>query len=219
VTGASAVTGQLSCSVLATSTTLTASNASPDRMLEAKSTPPSKGDRGWWTLSAGTGFAALFLLFLPGGRKRYRAAFGLGLVCILSFTLGCGGGSASPPPPPPPTTTVTKLTVLGAKVASGTPFSFSVSVTGGTPTGQVELFDGSTMIGTAATVASGTATPTAPALAVGTHMISAHYLGDATTAASASGTINMTVTGSTTVTVTTNPVASPAAPALNVIIN
>jgi uncharacterized membrane protein len=219
VTGASAVTGQLSCSVLATSTTLTASNASPDRMLEAKSTPPSTGDRGWWTLSAGTGFAALFLLFLPGGRKRYRAAFGLGLVCILSFTLGCGGGSASPPPPPPPTTTVTKLTVPGAKVASGTPFSFSVSVTGGTPTGQVQLFDGSTMIGTAATVASGTATPTAPALAVGTHMISAHYLGDATTAASASGTINMTVTGSTTVTVTTNPVASPAAPALNVTIN
>jgi hypothetical protein len=218
VPGASAVTGQLSCSVLATSTTLTASNASPDRMLEAKTATPSKGDKGWWTLSAGTGFAALFLLFLPGGRKRYRAALGLGLVCILSFTLGCGGGSA-PPPPPPPTSTVTKLTVAGAKVASGTAFSFSVSVTGGTPTGQVELFDGATMIGATATVAGGTATPTAPALAVGTHMISAHYLGDATTAASASGTINMTVTGSTTVTVTTNPVASPAAPALNVTIN
>jgi uncharacterized membrane protein len=219
VPGASAVTGQLSCSVLATSTTLTASNASPDRLLEAKTAPPSKGDKGWWTLSAGSGFAALFLLFLPGGRKRYRAALGLGLVCILSFTLGCGGGSAPPPPPPPPTSTVTKLTVINAKVPSGTAFSFSVSVTGGTPTGQVQLFDGSTMIGTAATVASGTATPTAPALPVGTHMISAHYLGDATTAASASGTINMTVTGTTTVAITTSPVATPAAPALNVIVN
>lgn len=219
VTGASAVTGQLSCSVLATSTTLTASNASPDRLLEAKTTPPSKGDKGWWTLSAGSGFAALFLLFLPGGRKRYRAALGLGLVCILSFTLGCGGGSSTTPPPPPPTSTVTKLTVLNAKVATGTAFSFSVSVTGGTPTGQVQLFDGATMIGTAAAVTSGTATPTAPALAVGTHMISAHYLGDSTTAASASGMINMTVTGTTTVAITTNPAATPAAPALSVTIN
>jgi hypothetical protein len=219
VTAASAVSGQLSCSVLATSTTLTASNALPDRMLEAKTGTPSKGDKGWWTLSAGTGFAALFLLFLPGGRKRYRAALGLGLLCILSFTLGCGGGGGSTPPPPPPTSTVTKLTVPGAKVASGMAFSFSVSVTGGTPTGQVELFDGATMIGTAAAVASGTAAPTAPALAVGTHMISAHYLGDATTAASASGSINMTVIGSTTMAITTSPVASPAAPALNVTIN
>jgi len=43
----------------------------------------------------GTGLAAMFLLLLPG-RKRYRAALGLGLVCVLSFTLGCsgyGGGS------------------------------------------------------------------------------------------------------------------------------
>jgi hypothetical protein len=75
------------------------------------------------------------------------------------------------------------------------------------------------MIGTAATVSGGTATPTAAALAVGTHSISAHYLGDSNTLASASGAINMTVTGSTTVAITTNPVASPAAPALNVTIN
>jgi hypothetical protein len=75
------------------------------------------------------------------------------------------------------------------------------------------------MIGAAAAVAGGTATPTAPALAVGTHAISARYLGDSTTAASASGSINMTVTGSTTVAITTSPVATPAAPALNVTIN
>jgi hypothetical protein len=92
-------------------------------------------------------------------------------------------------------------------------------VTGGTPTGQVQLFDGSTMIGTAATVAGGSATPTAPALPVGTHMISAHYLGNATTAASASGSINMTVKGTTTVAITTSPAATPAAPALSVTIN
>jgi hypothetical protein len=187
-------------------------------MLQAKTLPPATGVKGWWTLSAGTGFAALFLLFLPGGRKKYRAALGLGLVCILSFTLGCGGGGGNQQPPPTLTPTVTKLTVTSAKVFSGTAFSFSVSVTGGTPSGQVQLFDGSTMIGAAATVAGGSATPTPPALSVGTHSISAHYLGDATTAASNSGALNMTVTGNTTVAITTNPVATPAAPAISVTI-
>ncbi|HEY2547843.1 MAG TPA: protease pro-enzyme activation domain-containing protein, partial [Candidatus Acidoferrum sp.] len=113
-TAASAVTGQLTCSVLATSSTLTAANAPQSLMLEAKTnTPPARGN-GWWTLSAGTGFAALFLLFIPGGRKRYRAALGLGLVCVLSFTLGCGGGGSTTPPPTL-TTTVTHLTANSGK--------------------------------------------------------------------------------------------------------
>jgi len=183
-------------------------------MLEAKATPA----KGWLTLSAGTGFAALFLLFLPAGRKKYRAAIGLGLVCILSLILGCNGGGSTTPPPPPPTATTTKLTANLGKVATGTAFTFSVSVTGGTPTGQVELFDNGTMIGTAASVSGGTAAPTAPALAVGTHQISAHYLGDSTTAASQSGTLNLTVTGTTNVAITTNPAATPVAPALSVTI-
>jgi len=221
VTAASAVTGQLSCSVLATSTTLTASNAAQNQMLEAKATPSLPGGKGWWALSAGTGFAALFLVFVPGGRKWYRAALGLGLVCVLGFTMGCGGygGGGGGGGGGGLTPTVTKLTVASAKVASGTAFTFSVAVTGGAPAGQVALFDGGTMIGTAATVSGGAATPTAAALAVGTHSISAHYLGDAYTMASASGTINMTVTGTTTVAITTSPVASPTAPALSVTIN
>src|SRR5580658_1216095 len=153
VVSATAVASQLMCMVTATSTTLTASNARGDGMFEAQAIPPAKAipratpGKGWWTLSAGTGFAALFLLFLPRGRKNYRAALGLGLVCILSFTLGCGGGGGSQQPPPTLTQTVTKLTVNGDKVASGTAFTFSASVTGGTPTGQVELFDNGTMIG------------------------------------------------------------------------
>lgn len=219
VTGATAVTGQLSCSVLATSSTLSASNVTQDRVLEAKKAATPTGGKGWWALSAGTGFAALFLVFLPGGRKKYRAALGLGLVCILSFTLGCGGGGGTIQPPPTLTQTSTSLTVNSDKVANGTAFTFSVSVTGGTPTGQVDLFDNGTMIGTPATVSGGSAAPTAPALSVGTHQISAHYLGDAQTAASQSGTLNLTVTGTTTVAITTSPTATPAAPALNITIN
>lgn len=216
VSGTTAVTGQLSCSVLATSSTLTASNAPQNQVLEAKATPSSTGGRGWWVLSAGTSFAALFLVFLPGGRKRYRAALGLGLVCVLSVTMGCGGGYGGGGGT---TATITKLTVSSDRVASGTAFTFSVAVTGGTPAGQVALFDNGTMIGTAAAVSGGTATPTAAPLAVGTHMISAHYLGDIYTMPSASGTINMTVTGTTTLAITTSPVASPTAPALSVTIN
>jgi hypothetical protein len=223
VTTAAAVTGQLMCSVTATSTSLTASNAREDRMLDAKvmpptnAIPPTTNSKAWWSLSAGTGFAALFLMFLPGGRKKYRAALGLGLACLLSLTIGCGGGGGGGTTPPPVLTpTTTHLTVPSGKVATGTPFTFSVSVTGGTPTGQVQLFDGATMIGTAATVAGGTAAPTAPALSVGTHAISAHYLGDATTDPSASGTLNLTVTGSSTIAITTSPVATPAAPAINI---
>jgi hypothetical protein len=222
VTTAAAATGQLMCSVTATSTAQTASILRADRTLDAKVMPPTNvvppttNGTAWWTLSAGTGFAAMFLMFLPGGRKKYRAALGLGLICILSLTIGCsgngnGGGGGL-------TSTITKMTVTNPsdKVASGTAFTFSVSVTGGTPTGQVQLFDGATMIGTGAAVSGGTATPTAPALSVGTHAISAHYLGDTKTAASASGTLNLTASGNSTIAITTSPVASPAAPAVNI---
>src|SRR5579862_2184450 len=182
--------------------------------------PPTANNKAWWSLSAGTGFAALFMMFLPGGRKKYRAALGLGLVCVLSLTMGCGGGGGGGTGPPPVLTpTTTHLTVPNGRVASPNTFSFSVSVTGGTPTGQVQLFDGATMIGTAAAVAGGTATPTAPALSVGTHSISAHYLGDTTTDPSASGMLNLTVTGSTTIAITTSPVATPAASAINITVN
>jgi hypothetical protein len=160
----------------------------------------------------------MFLLFLPGGRKKFRAALGLGLVCILALTAGCNGAGGGVKPPPP-TNTVTKLTVTNAKVVSPNTFAFSVAVTGGTPTGMVQLFDGGTMIGTAAAVAGGSATPTAPALSVGTHAISAHYLGDLTTAASASGTLNLTATGSTTIAITSNPAASPVATPINITVN
>src|SRR5713101_9974796 len=109
----------LPINVLNPSSSLTAMAAPAKQNLWAANTPANRpGGNGWWTLSAGTGFAALLLLFLPG-RKRYRAALGLGLVCVLSFTLGCssgygGGGGGGP------VATTTKITVTSAKAASGT---------------------------------------------------------------------------------------------------
>jgi Pro-kumamolisin, activation domain/Bacterial Ig-like domain (group 3) len=209
-------TGMLGLAVAQTSSGLTASIASPSQILDAKTTRPTSGGKGWWTLSTGTGFAALFLFFLPCGRKRFRVALGLGLVCLLSFSLGCSNNGT---PVVPKTATTTKMTVNANKVMSGTPFTFSVAVSGGTPTGMVQLFDGTTAIGAAAAVSGGTAAPTAPALTVGTHAISAHYLGDSTTLASASGSLNMTVTGNTTIAITTTPSATPLAPPINITIN
>src|SRR5208282_3066032 len=99
------------------------------------------GRSGWWTLSGGTGLAAILLLFVPG-RKRYSAALGLALMCVLSFTLGCGGGT---------TPTVTHLTVSTTKVAVNGSITVSATVTGGTPTGSVQFTVDGTAIGTAPT--------------------------------------------------------------------
>jgi subtilase family serine protease len=218
ITNANPVQANLTLSVTATSTTLTASATPAERNIYAAGLAPSGLGKGWWGLSAVTGLGALILLLLPG-RKRYRAALGLGLVCMLSFTLGCGGGYGGGNKGPVATMTHISVPAPG-RVASPNTFTFTATVTGGTPTDQVQLFDSGAPVGTAVAVSGGTATLTSPALSVGTHSISAHYLGDATyTLASQSGSLNVTVTGNTSVAITTSPTATPAAPVLNVTVN
>jgi Bacterial Ig-like domain (group 3) len=170
-------------------------------------------------LSAGTGLAAILLVVLPG-RKRYRVALGLGLICVVSLAIGCG--SASGGGGGGPVATTTKLTVTSAtKQGAGGAFAFTVAVTGGTPTGQVQLLDGGTAIaGATAAVSGGSATFANVAMTtVGTHAISASYAGDAHTLASASGTLNVTVAGTTTVTVQSSPAASNGSLMINLTIN
>jgi hypothetical protein len=220
VSGTAAVTGQLTLTVAPPSTTLTASAAPAERMLHAAGTIPATGGKGWWTLSASTGLAAMFLLVLPG-RKRYRAALGLGLVCVLRFTLGCsgyggGGGGGGP------VATTTKITVSSAKLASNDPtgFKFTINVTASVgANGQVQLFDGTNTLGTSVTVSNGTAMITSAGLLPGTHSISAHYLGDTYTQASQSGMLNVTSTGTTTFAIMATPAASNGSPTVNISIN
>jgi hypothetical protein len=197
-------------------TTLTASAAPTDqRPYSAAGVMPSNGGKGWWMLSAGTGLAAMILLFLPG-RKKYRAAMGLGLLCVLSFVLGCSGSG-----PSGPVATTTKISVTSTKVASGTNIAFSIAVSASVgANGQVQLFDGTTALGTAATVSNGSVTINNAGLTPGTHAISAHYLGDASTQASQSRALNVTVTGGpVSLAITTNPAATPVASPINVTIN
>src|SRR5467141_211590 len=216
---ASSTSGTLTVNLTQPSWTLTASAAPAERMIFPDAMTRPEGAKGWWALSGGTGLAAMFLLLLPG-RKRYRAALGLGLVCVLSFTLGCsgyggggGGGGLA--------TTTTKLTASMGKVATGQTDALTITVTssGKAANGQVQLFDGTNPLGSPTTVINGSATINESGLPAGTHSISAHYLGDTNTMASQSGALNITFVGNTTFTITATPAASNGSPTVNLTIN
>ena len=201
VPGPGAATGTLSISVTAPSSSMTASNIQAERTYVAQAAIPQTGNKGgWWTLSGGTGLAAMLLLFLPG-RKRIRAALGLSLVCVLSFAMGCGGGSHTTTM----TQTTTTLTVSSTKVASGGMLTVSAMVTGGTPTGTVQFVVDGTAAGSPVSLnngSTGNITVTGLNAAVGTHALVAMYSGSSTTQASHSGMLEIAVTGTTQVTVT-----------------
>ncbi|HZV59375.1 MAG TPA: Ig-like domain-containing protein [Candidatus Eremiobacteraceae bacterium] len=167
----------------------------------------------WWTLSASSGFATILLLLLPGfrGRKQLRTALCLALLCVLSFTLGCGGGSSGGGGGGTQVATHTTLTVTNAKqpvISNNFAFNVTVTSSGANPTGQVQLFESSAALGLPVTISNGTASINTGLAAVGTHSVSAHYLGNATTLPSSSGALNLTVTGTTTVPLTASPSGS-----------
>ncbi len=213
-------TGQLAINVTAPSAQNAMASVTPaERRLYAAGMIPASGGQSWWTLSGITGLAAIILLLLPG-RKRFHAALGLGLVCVLSFMLGCsgysGGGGGGP------VATTTHITVTSAtKAAAGATFTFTATVTGGTPTDQVQLLDGGSPTGIPVTVSGGTATLTTSALTtVGTHMITAHYAGDATyTQGSSSGALDVTVTGTTQLPITGTSGSATASGSVSLTIN
>ena len=222
VTGTAPVTGALTVLVAAPSATLSASRISqPHQPLYAATNakPPtnSNGDHlsAWWTLSAGSGLSSILLLLFPSlrARKQLRAALGLALLCILSFTLGCGGGSSGGGGGGGGTqvATHTTLTVTTAKQPStSNNFAFTVAVTssGAAPTGQVQLFDGSTALSLPVAITNGAAAINTGLPTIGTHPVSAHYLGDTATLPSASGALNLTVTGTTSLPLTATPSGS-----------
>ena len=221
-TGTTAASQPLTVTVAAPAAANATASVMPDeRKLYAAGLTLASGGKGWWTLSAITGLGAVLLLLLPG-RKRYRAALALGLLCILSFTLGCGSSGGGGGGGGGPVATTTHITVTSAtKGPATTAFTFTATVTGGTPTDMVQLFDGATPIGTAVAVSGGTANLSTGAMStVGTHAISAHYAGDATnTQPSSSGSLNVTVTGSTTLSIAASPAASNGSPTINITIN
>jgi hypothetical protein len=189
VTAATAVQGNLTVSLGAPSPSNSAMLAPGIRDLRER----DRTGQAWIVVSAGTGIGSfLFLLF--GGKSRYRAALGLGLLCVFSFTLGCGGYAGGGGGGGPVATT-TKLSVTpGTK----NPTQVTITVTpysGAAAQGSVQLSDGSAPLGGLVTINNGVATVNTALTAVGTHGLSAQYMGSATDSTSQSGVLNVSVTG------------------------
>jgi hypothetical protein len=157
--------------------------------------------QGWLGTGLAGTLAGLVLLVLP--RRRYRSLLALTIVGSLSlfFALGCGGGKAALIP------TTTTLSVSPTAPASGSPAVFTARVSPnsgtGSPTGSVTFSTGATTLGTSS-IASGSATFTTSSLPIGSAQIAATYSGDAnyTASTSAVSTVDVSFTGTVTVTAT-----------------
>ncbi len=154
-----------------------------------------------WPIAVLSGLAALLCGFRTGNHKNRRASLGFGLACVICLIIGCGGGSATPPPPPPPPpgpfATTTALTTSSPKMAQGTQFTLTATVTGqGGPTGTVNFYANGGWIGTS-NLTAGTATLSVNLPFPGLYSVNAQYLGDARNETSTSANVAEAVTGTT----------------------
>src|SRR5208282_3384180 len=169
----------------------------------------------WWTLSLAAGLSALFLVGVPGRRKRLRAALELGVICALFFALGCGGGGRGGGGGGPVATTVT-LTTTNSKVAQNAPFSITATVNSSKPvTGTVSFSNLGFVFAGNVPITNGQATTGAASLtSPGVYQVTATYNGDANNLSSTSdpliqvitGTIPATIQANTSVNIHTLPV-------------
>jgi hypothetical protein len=167
----------------------------------AGTTTATEGRPG--SVALGFGFAAaIALLGMAGiaassGKDVRNFLLCGGLVAgMVSAVLGCGGGSSAGPGQVATTTT---LSSSGLKVAFGTPVTFSVLVVpqgSATPTGNVQLLDNGTTYGNPSRASAGVASFLTTNLPAGVHVITAQYLGDASTLGSTSAPITQVITGS-----------------------
>ena len=169
-----------------------------------------RGD--WWMMSSALALGALWALFLRRARERFRWAFGVGAMCLLCLALGCGGGAGGAggggggTVTPPGPTTIT-LTTSNAKVAQGTPFAITATITASKAlSGTVTFYDFGTAV-SGGPVVNGQAQIGAGYINnIGIHQITATYSGDpnnltSTTSAALTqvltGTISFPIRGST----------------------
>jgi subtilase family serine protease len=119
---------------------------------------------------------------------------------IVSVASGCGGGGSAGQVP---TTTTVTSSIL--KAGFGTPVTFNVLVVpkgSATPTGSVQLSDNGSAFGNAAKVNAGIVSFLTTNLPVGVHVITAQYLGDASTLGSTSAPITQVITGNVAMQIT-----------------
>jgi hypothetical protein len=204
--GGVAGTSALMISSLAPSSSNTTSVSTPQA-------PPVRVPPGKWLLLLAPILALLFF-FLLSTRSRWNrlataAALAFGFCFFLGF-FGCGGGSdfvgggggGAPVP-----TTIT-LSTSNVKVpfnpTTGATVSLTANVTASKTPGGVVTFvvDGASNYASPVSVAGGTAQIQITGLAVGVHTFGASYSGDVNTASSqTSGSLNVAITGPTSVNV------------------
>ncbi|MHB8754776.1 MAG: Ig-like domain repeat protein [Candidatus Acidiferrales bacterium] len=162
--------------------------------------PLARGE--WWTLSGLTGIVALFLLVLSGGKRPLRPVLAWGLMCLLTFAIGCGGGSGSGNGVGAggPAVTTTTLTTNSAKFGQG--FALVLTANVNSPhvaTGNVNFNFGSCLLSLAQPLTNGTSQLplNTTGFTPGGCTVTAQYSGDINNQPSQSGPINIVVTGDT----------------------
>ena len=161
----------------------------------------------YWTISLASGLASCFLFLSPLGRKKKRAVCSLGLVCLLTFALGCGGGSSAAPSSggsgagagggaSAAPTSIT-LTTSNAKVPQNQPFVITATVTSNKPlTGNVTFYNfGRPIAGFP--ISNGQAQVGGPGYInnPGLYQITATYGGDVNNQSSTSSALTQVITG------------------------
>jgi len=163
----------------------------------------------WFLSGLLTALGAIFVLTVPGRRRRYRRALGLGGVSLLLLVLGCGGGGGGGKGGGgggSPQVTTVALSTSSAKVAADSPVTITATVTGNAPTGSVTINAAAESMPWVVPVVNGQAQAQLTFGNIGVYQLTASYSGDANNEPSTTtspltqavtGTFNLVITGNT----------------------
>jgi hypothetical protein len=163
----------------------------------------------WWLMSLATGVCALFLLGHSDRRRKFRAALGLSVVCLLCFAIGCGGGGGGGGnggggggDSTPQATTIT-LTTSNPKAAQNAPFLITATVSGKQPlTGIVTFYNFGVAFAGGVPPTNGQAQTGQGYLNnPGLYQVTATYSGDTNNLPSTSAPLTQVITGTMPVTI------------------
>jgi len=178
-------------------TTLTLSTLSPTASAVASNTHT----QAVAVTLAAVGIGSLFLILLPGRRKRITWAVLILATTASALTFGCGGGGGKKTTTPTgPQADTLSLSSSSVKAASGSWTTLKATISGAnaaSATGTVTFYDGAAILGKA-NLSSGSASLTINTLSVGIHTITAGYPGDALNlTASTQTALQQAITGQT----------------------
>jgi hypothetical protein len=184
-----------------TTTTLTSSlnpSAYGQQVMFTATISPSSGATGTVTFMDGASTLGASALNASGVATLSTSSLAVGTHSITAQYSGDGSHSSSASSPLSQIVskagTTTTLSSSSNPSKSGSPVTFTATVSASSASGSVQFFDGSTSLGTVP-LTSGMASLTTSTLGGGKHSITAVYSGDANFAGSTSAVLSQTVTG------------------------